>query len=75
MKKSDWDTIILSEPGYEHLVAELHFDDQFLLLLDREEGRENLCIALPGSDGKLGTRISLDDFIEQLKSAAENLCR
>lgn len=32
MKKSDWDTIILSEPEYEHLVAELHFGDQFLLL-------------------------------------------
>ncbi|HLD66039.1 MAG TPA: hypothetical protein VJA19_08345 [Pseudomonas sp.] len=75
MKTPDWDTIVLSEPEYENLVAELYFGDQFLLLLDREDGRENLCIALPGKDGKLGSRIPLDDFIEQLKSAAENLRR
>jgi hypothetical protein len=75
MKKSDWDTIVLSEPEYEHLVAELHFGDQFLLLLDREDGRENVCIALPGKDGKLGSRIPLEEFVEQLKSAAENLRR
>jgi hypothetical protein len=75
MKKSDWNTIILSEPEYEHLVAELHFGDQFLLLLDREDGRENVCIALPEKSGKLGSRIPLNEFIEQLKLTAENLRR
>lgn len=75
MKKSDWDTIILSEPEYEHLVAELHFGDQFLLLLDRENGREDVRVALPGKDGELGPRIPLEEFIEQLKAAANNLRR
>ncbi|RMV73277.1 hypothetical protein ALP02_200120 [Pseudomonas coronafaciens pv. garcae] len=70
-----WDTVILSEPEYDHLVAELHFGDQFLLLLDREDGREGICIAFPKKEGGLGERIALDVFIEQLRMAAENLRR
>ncbi|RMO93424.1 hypothetical protein ALQ32_200059 [Pseudomonas syringae pv. tagetis] len=70
-----WDTVILSEPEYDHLVAELHFGDQFLLLLDREDGRESICIAFPKKEGGLGERIALDVFIEQLRMAAENLRR
>ena len=75
MKKKAWDTIILSEPDYDHLVAELYFDNQFMLLLDREDGRENVCIALPGKDGKLGSRIPLDEFLKQLNLAADDLRR
>ncbi|EPM47357.1 hypothetical protein [Pseudomonas syringae] len=75
MKKMKWDTVVLSEPEYDHLVAELHFGDQFLLLLDREDGREKICVAFPKKDGSLGERITLDVFIEQLKLAAENLRR
>ncbi len=42
MKRMKWDTVVLSESEYDHLVAELHFGDQFLLLVDREDGRENI---------------------------------
>ena len=48
---------------------------QFLLLLDREQGREFVCIAFPDKDGKLGTRIPLVEFLEQLNSSVSNLCR
>jgi hypothetical protein len=75
MKKEKWKTTILSDVNYEHLVAELSFDDQFLMLLDREEGRESVCIAFPTKDGKLGSRIRAVDFIEQLQAAIANLCR
>lgn len=75
MKKPDWDTIILSDPEHEHLVAELHFGNKFLLLLDREDGRENVHISFPETDGNLGSRIPLSEFIEKLQLAAENLRR
>lgn len=75
MKDGIWKTIILSNPGYEHLVAEVSHDDQFLLLLDREQGRDSVCIAFPKQDGQLGNRIPLSEFIAQLQAAAENLCR
>jgi hypothetical protein len=74
MKPDGWDTLILSEPDYEHLVAELHFNGQFLLLMDREEGREKLYVSIKGHLGEQ-VRIPLDEFMQQLKSTAENLCR
>jgi hypothetical protein len=75
MKNGKWETTILSDIGYEHLVAELSYDGQFLLLLDREQGRESLCISFPNKDGKLGQRISLVEFLEQLNASASDLCR
>lgn len=75
MKNGKWETTILSDIGYEHLVAEMSFDGQFVLLLDREQGRENVCVAFPNRDGKLGSRISLTEFVEQLQAAAVDLCR
>ena len=75
MKNGKWETTILSDIGYEHLVAEVSYDGQFLLLLDREQGRELVCIAFPDKDGKLGSRIPLVEFLEQLNSSVANLCR
>lgn len=75
MKIKRWDTLILSDVGYEHLVAEVSVDGQFLLILDREEGRDAMCVAFPNKDGGLGPRIPLAEFVAQLNSAAENLAR
>lgn len=75
MKNGKWEATILSDPEYEHLVAEMSFDGQFLLLLDREQGREDVCVAFPAENGKLGSRVPLADFIEQLKAMAVDLCR
>ncbi|KRD25390.1 hypothetical protein [Acidovorax radicis] len=75
MRDVKWQTVVLSEPGYEHLIAEVSYEGQFLLLLDREQGRDSVCIAFPKNDGKLGQRILLSEFIANLKSAAENLCQ
>jgi hypothetical protein len=74
-KKQGWDLAILSEPEYDHLVAEVSFDGQFLLLLDREKGRDALYVAFPDSKGALSNRIALDEFIEKLGSAAADLRR
>lgn len=75
MKSEGWDVVILSEPSYEHLVAELHYRGQFLLLLDREQGRDAVCVAFPDQSGNLGSRMRLDEFMERLKAAAEDLKR
>lgn len=75
MKNGKWETTILSDPDHEHLVAEVNFDGRFLLLLDREQGRENVCVAFPAEGGILGSRISLNEFIEQLQAASADLCK
>lgn len=75
MTDDKWNALILSDMNYQNLVAEVSYDGQFLLLLDREQGRDCVCITLPQHDGMLGVRIPLYDFIAQLKTSAENLCR
>lgn len=75
MRDEMWKTIFLSDVDYEHLVAEISYGDQFLLLLDREQGRDSLCIAFPKQDGNLGARIPLSEFIEKLQASANDLCR
>jgi hypothetical protein len=73
MKSQGWDTVVLSEPEYEHLVAELHFDGQLLLLIDREDERDSLCVAFPDRSGKIGRRIPFDELLEKVSASAENL--
>ncbi|WP_416762422.1 hypothetical protein ACNI65_08670 [Roseateles sp. So40a] len=73
MRSEGWDTIVLSDPDHEHLVAELHHDAQFLLLLDREDGREAVCISFPDKDGRLRNRVPLSEFLERLRVAADDL--
>lgn len=75
MASCEWKTTILSDQAYEHLVAEVSFDSQFLFLLDREQGRDFVCISFPEKNGQLGARIPLAEFVERLQAAAENLRR
>ena len=75
MNDGSWETVVLSDLDHEHLVAEVSFKDQFLLLLDREQGRDAVCVAFPKKDGQLGNRIPLEEFIERLRDAANNLRR
>lgn len=70
-----WKTLILSDVNYQNLVAEVCYDGQFVLLLDREQGNECVLIAFPQKDGMLGLRVPLSEFIDQLKASADNLCR
>lgn len=75
MKTKGWDTVILSEPSHEHLIAEVHFDGELIAQLDREDGRETMCISLMPSSRRPGKRIGLEDFLQALKSAAKDLAR
>ena len=75
MQNGNWQTTILSDPGHEHLVAEVSFGDRFLLLLDREQGRDNVCVSFPAKEGAPEVRVPLADFIAQLQAAAVDLCR
>lgn len=70
-----WKTLILSDINYQNLVAEVSYDGQFLLLLDREQWNDCLCVAFPQQDGMLGARVPLSEFIDQLKTSADHLCR
>jgi hypothetical protein len=73
MKK--WTIQILSHIDYERLIAELSYKEKFLLQLDREDGRENICISFPEQDGSVSHRVPLAEFIEELQKAAEDLKR
>jgi hypothetical protein len=73
MKDKGWDTLIMSDPDHEHLVAELNYDGRFLALLDRDEGRNSVRIGFPDAKGKILTRVGLDEFIDVLRKAAEDL--
>jgi hypothetical protein len=75
MGGAKWERLILSDLEHDHLVAELNLGDQFILLLDREQGRDALGIAFPDRDGKLGERVPLSEFMTQLAEAAEDLKR
>ena len=75
MKSGKWETTVLSDVAYEHLVAEVNFDGQFLLLLDREQGRDAVCVAFPKKDGELGARIPIEEFLQRLQVAVDDLCR
>lgn len=75
MTEGTLSTTILSDVDYDELVAEVSFGDQFLYLLDRDQGRDNVGIAFPRSDGQLGQRVPLADFIAHLLAAAEDLRR
>lgn len=75
MKTEGWDTVILSEPAHEHLIAEVHFDGELIAQLDREEGREAICISLMPSSDRPARRIRLEDFLQAFKSASEDLAR
>ena len=72
-RSEKWRSTVLSDIRYEHLVAELIFDDQFLLLLDREQGKDAVCVAFPDKNGELQCRMPLIEFIEKLKEAAADL--
>lgn len=73
MKDKGWEHVISSDIEYEKLVAELYYNDQFLLLLDREDGRDKVKVAFPTENGKTGIRIDLEEFIERIKLVAEDL--
>ncbi|MCS4295494.1 hypothetical protein M2375_003737 [Comamonas sp. BIGb0152] len=75
MPDKKWKTLILSDVNYQSLLAEVSYDGQFLLLFDREQGHNCVCITFPQDDGMLGVRISLSEFVAQLKTSAENLYR
>ena len=75
MTEGKWETTMLSDVDYEHLVAEVSLNNQFLFLLDREQGCDAVCIAFPNKEGKLISRIPLVEFIAQLQTASQNLCR
>jgi hypothetical protein len=75
MKNGKWEAIVLSDGNYDYLVAELIFDGAFLLLLDREQGRDLIHVAFAKDGKELGPRILLKEFIENLQKAADDLCR
>ena len=75
MNPKGWDTVVLSEPSHEHLIAELHFEGELIAQLDREDGRGAICVSLMSASDRPGRRIRLEDFLLAFKSAAEDLAR
>jgi hypothetical protein len=74
MKGAGWDVIILDDPEHSHLVAEVHYDGHFLCLLSRDEGRDSIRVELPGTSGRR-VSVALEELVEKLKAAAEDLKR
>jgi hypothetical protein len=75
MTPGNWKINIVSEPDYEHLVAEVLVDGQLVMLLDREKGRDAVCVSLAQGAGGLGPRLSFEDFFKNLRLAFEELNR
>jgi hypothetical protein len=75
MKTEGWDTVILSDPSHEHLIAEVSFDGELVAQLDREEGRDAVCISLIRTPNRPDMRVRLEEFMQTLRSAAEDLAR
>lgn len=73
MKTEGWDTVILSEPSHEHLIAEVYFDGALLAQLDREDGRDEICISLLPALCPPVNRIRLEELLQVLKRAAKDL--
>lgn len=69
-----WERTILSDLEHEHLVAEVTFEGQFMFMLDREDGRDSVCISFLSKDGASMIRIPLEKFNEQLVAAVTDLC-
>jgi hypothetical protein len=72
---NNWKTLIVDDSEHEFLFSELYRHEKFLLQLDREDGRENICISFPEQDGSVSHRVPLAEFIEELQKAAEDLKR
>lgn len=70
-----WKRTILSDEEHEHLVAEVSYGEQFVFLLDREDGRGAVCVSFPIKQDGTMVRIPLSEFIGQLNAAESDLCR
>lgn len=70
-----WKIKILSDADYEKLIAEVEHDGNFIFLLDREEGRNSICITFPGCNEKSDVRVPLEEFLCQLQVAVADLKR
>jgi transcriptional regulator of nitric oxide reductase len=64
--------IILSDIAYEKLVAEINLDQEPILLLDREDGRDSVKISFL-VDGGWSNRIPIDEFIQFLIDSKNDL--
>ncbi len=74
-KMSGWKVIVMSDLSHEHLVAELQFDGQIVAQLDREDGREAMCISLFTPSGQISNRIGLSDYLRAVADAAKDLAK
>ena len=75
MEKSKWERLIFSDPSHEHLVAKLYFEDKFVLLLNRENGRDHVEAEITNRDGGPAIKVPFDDLIRELELAKEDLNR
>ena len=71
MSKSAWRRVVLSDPDYEHLIAEIYRDDQLVFLLSREKGRDNVEVQV----SRLSAPVLIDELIEQLRLAKADLIK
>ena len=68
---------IASDLDHDHVVAEINHNDDFLCLLSKEEGDDDVVIELPvqlpikGPDSM--RRIPLSDFLQMVNQAKEQL--
>jgi hypothetical protein len=72
MTKTQLSRIILSDLKYDHLIAEVEVNGSPIFLLDREDGRENVCISFRDQNNWIG-RMRLDEFITFLTGSEEDL--
>ncbi|KEA51445.1 hypothetical protein DT73_17165 [Mangrovibacter sp. MFB070] len=67
--KNTMKVVIVSDIGYEKLIAEIYYDDAFIGLIQQEEGKNNLKVEFSNSN----TPISLESLQEALQVAKGKL--
>jgi hypothetical protein len=72
-----WKVTVWSHPDYEQLVAELCYGDRLLLVVDQDDVGGGTHISFFDSANKPAehSRVKLEDFLENLKLAVEELRR
>ena len=66
------EVVIFSDPDYDHLVAEIYYDDYLVAFIHQDKGRRRPMLVFPHGKGILN-EVDLSWFESAVKIAADHL--
>lgn len=70
---SEWNLSLFSSPDHEDLVAEIYHGEQFIGLVDQENGPEHLMMEFDPVGFQKLSRLALSDFEDILSKVRQRL--